>query len=114
MPESEPRQVEIKVTETVYKLDWAEVENRVRSIVSELQEQLHRQALEQQEELEATNVRQSKLSDDIKVITEAVFFAPETEGEQPTVNKRNNAFYEFIERAQELKSRQAVFEIEMN
>lgn len=47
MPESEPRQVEIKVAETVYKLDWAEVENRVRSIVSELQEQLHRQALEQ-------------------------------------------------------------------
>jgi hypothetical protein len=47
MPESEPRQVEIKVSETVYKLDWAEVENRVRLIVSELQEQLHRQALEQ-------------------------------------------------------------------
>ena len=47
MPESEPRQVEIKGTETVYKLDWAEVENRVRLIVSELQEQLHQRALEQ-------------------------------------------------------------------
>ena len=36
MPEIEPRQVEIKGAESVYKLDWVEVENRVRLIVSEL------------------------------------------------------------------------------
>jgi hypothetical protein len=39
MPEIQPQPVdEVKVVETVYKLDWVEVENRVRLIVSELQE----------------------------------------------------------------------------
>lgn len=91
--------------EKYYELDWFEISDRVRQIVTDMQTSVWDKFLSMEEDSRLKTSEHERLTRDLNEIHNAVFLVGRNKANpfKKQVDSRNNVFYEFMREAAELK-----------